>query len=400
MLCSSKKTLLLLILPAFLAACQKAEQPAPATTPPTPSPAPAATAPTPAPAGLPNFTRIVHEAGPAVVNISTTILPGQGAESGAAQAPADPLEQFFRQFMAPQPQQPQHSLGSGFIISNDGYILTNYHVVQGGTDIRVRLNDKRIFPAKVVGSDKLTDIALVKINASNLPVASLGNSDQVQVGAWVAAIGAPFGFANTVTQGIVSAEARYLPSENYVPFIQTDAPINPGNSGGPLLNLNGQVIGITSQIYSETGGYMGIGFAIPINVAMNVVKQLREHGQVIRGRIGVVIGDITPEIAKRLNLPNTNGALVAAVQPNSPGAQAGIQPRDVITQYNGHVLNQAEELPALVAQTQPGTKVPVQVIRNGKPMNLTVTVAELRPQDIQQPAPEQQQAPGQGVPGQ
>lgn len=378
----------------LLVACHQSSAPQPEAAPPANPSAPTAAAPSAPQTGMPNFARLVKEEGPAVVNISSTTAPA--ADNGAATpslpgtTPGDPLDQFFRQFGEPQ-KQPVQSMGSGFIISKDGYLLTNYHVVEGASDIRVRLTDQREFKGKVVGTDKLTDIALLKIDANDLPVARIGDSNRLQVGEWIAAIGSPFGFDNSITQGIVSAKGRYLPSENYVPFIQTDAAINPGNSGGPLFNLNAQVVGITSQIYSQTGGYMGIGFAIPINVAMDVAQQLRTQGHVVRGRLGAVIQSVTPALAKSFGLANSAGALVVTVEKNGPAAQAGMKAGDVITRLNGQVVPDANQLPGMVAQLKPGMKVPVVVIRQGKPLTLTVKLGELAPQKT--PAPQVPQAP-------
>lgn len=374
----------LLVLPWLVAGCNQVSTSSKPTS--LPSVPPASEAPAkPVVTGLPDFTRLVKKEGPAVVNISTTVVHAAAeapqVPSAAPDGNGDPLFDFFRQFMGqggamPQPA-PAQSLGSGFIISKDGYILTNFHVVEGGTDIRVKLTDKREFKAKVIGADKLTDLALLKIDAHDLPVVDIGNSDQLQVGEWVAAIGSPFGFDNSVTAGIISAKGRSLPSENYVPFLQTDAAINPGNSGGPLFNLQGQVVGINSQIYSQTGGYMGIGFAIPINVALDVAKQLQAHGKVSRGRLGVAIQDVTADLAKSFGIPSAHGALIASVEKGGPADRAGIQAGDVVLKYNNQPVDSATALPRMVAETRPGTTVTLEIWRKGSMLRKTVQVGEL-----------------------
>lgn len=326
---------------------------------------------------LPDFADLADQQGPAVVNISTTsgvqdeqqILP-PGAEE-------DPFFDFFRRFGPPQPRDYQaRSLGSGFIISVDGYILTNTHVVDAAEEITVRLTDKREFRAKVIGTDKRTDVAVLKIEASALPVAKIGDPNNLRVGEWVVAIGSPFGFDNTVTAGIVSAKGRSLPQENFVPFIQTDVAINPGNSGGPLFNMRGEVVGINSMIFSRTGGFMGVSFAIPIDVAVDVAKQLQTGGRVSRGRIGVVIQEVTKELADSFGLPRPVGALVNSVEKGGPAEKAGIQPSDVILIFNNKEINNSNELPRVVAGVKPGTKVPVQVWRKGQPKELQIVVGE------------------------
>ena len=333
---------------------------------------------------LPDFTELVERQGPAVVNISTA----QKART-QAQAPQmpnldedDPFFEFFRRFMPQNPGQSPHefstrSLGSGFIISADGYILTNAHVVDGADEITVRLTDKREYKAKVIGTDKRTDVALIKIEASGLPVVKLGDPGKLKVGEWVLAIGSPFGFDNTVTAGIVSGKARSLPQENLVPFIQTDAAVNPGNSGGPLFNLRGEVVGINSQIYSRTGGYMGLSFAIPIDLALDVQNQLRSAGRVSRGRIGVVIQEVTKELADSFGLAKPQGALVNAVEKGGPAEKAGVEVSDIITKFDGKNVASSNELPRIVGATRPGSKVGMQVWRKGASKDLTVTVAEI-----------------------
>ena len=376
----STKALLLAASLIALSACSK-QEPASGTIP-----APAKQAELPAPSAprvgvnLPDFTSLIEAHGPAVVNISTTQTVNARSRRGDMPLPQedDPLFDFFRRFMPQQPRNYQaQSLGSGFIIASDGTILTNAHVVADADEVTVRLTDKREFKAKVLGSDKRTDVAVIKINADKLPIVTLGQPAQLRVGEWVVAIGSPFGFDNSVTAGIVSAKGRSLPEENYVPFIQTDVPINPGNSGGPLFNMRGEVVGINSQIYSRSGGYMGISFAIPIDVAMNVAKQLQQNGKVSRGRIGVQIQPLSQELAQSFGLKSTDGALVSMVEPGSPAARAGMQPGDVILKFNGEPVKGSSELPLIVANVHPGSKVPVQIWRRGQSLALSVTVAEM-----------------------
>lgn len=330
---------------------------------------------------LPDFTQIVVKEGPAVVNISTShIVHGMSPYPGGMPgiSPNDPFYQFFRYF---GPQVPRNyetrSLGSGFIISPDGYILTNAHVVDSADEVIVKLNDKRQFKARVIGQDKRSDVALLKISAKNLPYVTRGDSSKLKVGEWVVAIGSPFGFDNTVTAGIVSAKGRALPEENYVPFIQTDVAINPGNSGGPLFNMNGEVVGINSQIYSKTGGFMGLSFAIPIDVAMNVVDQLRSSGHVTRGRMGVVIQNVSRELADSFGLSEPRGALVSKVEKDGPADKAGLQPSDIILKFNGKEVRESRDLPTIVAATKPGSKVEVEIWRKGRTVDVPVVVGEI-----------------------
>ena len=337
--------------------------------------------PAAAAAQLPDFTELVEKQGPAVVNISTTqsvrnpLLP---------QVPNlqedDPFYEFFRRFIPqPGPREFQsQSLGSGFIISQDGYILTNAHVVETAEEITVKLTDKREFKAKVIGADRRTDVALIKIDATNLPAVRFGDPTRLKVGEWVLAIGSPFGFENTVTAGIVSAKGRSLPQENYVPFIQTDVAVNPGNSGGPLFNLRGEVVGINSQIYSRTGGFMGLSFAIPIDVANDIAQQLRTVGKVSRGRIGVVIQPVTKELADGFGLPKAQGALVNSVEKGGPADKAGVEAGDVILRFDGKPVNSSEDLPRIVGATKPGSKASVQVWRNKQSRETHVVVAEMQ----------------------
>ena len=341
-------------------------------------------APIAAAAQLPDFTELVEKQGPAVVNISTTqaarnpLLP-----QGPSPQEDDPFYEFFRRFMPqPGPGAPREfqsqSLGSGFIISQDGYILTNAHVVETADEITVKLTDKREFKAKVIGADRRTDIALIKIDATGLPAVKVGDPGRLRVGEWVLAIGSPFGFENTVTAGIVSAKGRSLPQENYVPFIQTDVAVNPGNSGGPLFNLRGEVVGINSQIYSRTGGFMGLSFAIPIDVANDIAQQLRTTGKVSRGRIGVVIQPVTKELADGFGLPRPQGALVNSVEKGGPAEKAGVEPGDVILRFDGKPVASSEDLPRIVGATKPGSKVTMQLWRNKTSRDVQVVIVEMQ----------------------
>ncbi|HEX5129665.1 MAG TPA: DegQ family serine endoprotease [Usitatibacter sp.] len=330
-------------------------------------------------ANLPDFTALMKQQGPAVVNVITKRVETKGSKP-QAQA-EDPLQEFFRRFMPDSPDRERGpgavGLGSGFIISQDGYVLTNSHVVEGD-EVTVRLADaKREYKAKVIGADERTDIALLKIDASGLPTVKLGKSASLQPGEWVAAIGSPFGFENTITAGIVSATGRSLPAETYVPFIQTDVAVNPGNSGGPLINLAGEVVGVNSMIYSQTGGYMGVSFAIPIEVALEVSKQLRSEGKVTRGRLGVRIQPMTKELAQSFKLKEPDGALIASVEPGSPADKAGLKPGDVVLAFNGEKVDEPNKLPRLVAATKPGQSATLRIWRNGKAEEVKFTAAEL-----------------------
>ncbi len=325
---------------------------------------------------LPDFADLAERAGPAVVNISTTSTM-RGQQSPPPGAEDDPFFDFFRRFGPPQPRDYEaRSLGSGFILSQDGFILTNAHVVDAADEITVRLTDKREFKAKVIGVDKRSDVAVLKIDAAALPAVAIGDPNRLRVGEWVVAIGSPFGFENTVTAGIVSAKGRSLPQENFVPFLQTDVAINPGNSGGPLFNLKGEVVGINSMIFSRTGGFMGVSFAIPIDVAIDVAKQLQTTGRVSRGRIGVVIQEVTKELADSFGLPKATGALVNSVEKGGPADKAGIQTSDVILKFDNKEVTGSNELPRIVAATRPGSKVTVQVWRKGEKKDLQLTVGE------------------------
>ena len=334
--------------------------------------------------GLPDFTELAEKQGPAVVNISTT----QTARGGNQAMPfpfdeSDPAFEFFKRFIPRQPggnaprEFENKSLGSGFIISNDGYILTNAHVVESADEVTVRLTDKREFKAKTIGADKRTDVALIKIEATGLPVVKMADISQLKVGEWVVAIRSPFGFDNSVTAGIVSAKGRSLPQENYVPFIQTDVAINPGNSGGPLFNMRGEVIGINSQIYSRSGGYMGVSFAIPIDVAMEIQNQLRLSGKVSRGRLGVVIQEVSKELADSLGLSKPMGAVVNAVEKGGPAEKAGLEPGDVILKFDGKSINTSADLPRMVGVTRPGTRSVIQVWRKGATRDVPVSIGEM-----------------------
>lgn len=334
-------------------------------------------------ANLPDFTSLMKQQGPAVVNVITK--REQQPARGNTRAPQgeDPLQEFFRRFMPDAPERergaPGAGLGSGFIISADGYVLTNAHVVAGDGQVTVRLADaKREYKAKVIGTDERTDIALLKIEASGLPTVKLGKSASLQPGEWVAAIGSPFGFENTITAGIVSATGRSLPAETYVPFIQTDVAVNPGNSGGPLINLAGEVVGVNSMIYSQTGGYMGVSFAIPIDVAMDVARQLRAFGKVTRGRIGVRLQEVTTDLARAFQLPRTAGALVLDVFKGSGAARAAIIPGDVIVRFAGQPIETDGDLVRLTAAAKPGTYVDLELVRFGAPLTARVRVDEAR----------------------
>jgi serine protease Do len=355
-----------------LAACGASEQALAPAAHPAP---PAAAGPT---AALPDFTALVKAAGPAVVNVITTV---KGAKPPAMAQVPEEFREFFRRFMPDVPPPgPRQGMGSGFIISADGYILSNAHVVAGAEQVTVRLADaKREFAATVVGTDSRTDVALLKVDAKDLPTLKLGDSSNLAPGQWVAAIGSPFGFANTITGGIVSAVGRSLPGEAYVPFIQTDVAVNPGNSGGPLLTLSGEVVGINSMIYSGTGGYMGVSFAIPIEIALEVSKELQATGKVTRGRIGVAVQPLTRELARSFGLKEAQGALIASVERGGPADKAGLKVGDVVTNFNGKEIADTNDLPRLVAAAEPGEKAALTVWRDGKEQRLEVTLGELAP---------------------
>ncbi len=335
---------------------------------------------------LPDFTQLVEQASPAVVNISTTQkLPDRKVSQQMPDLEGLPpmLREFFERGVPPQSRSPRDrqreatSLGSGFIISSDGYILTNNHVIADADEILVRLADRSEMKAKLIGTDPRSDVALLKIEGKDLPVLKLGKSQDLKAGQWVVAIGSPFGFDHTVTQGIVSAVGRSLPNENYVPFIQTDVPINPGNSGGPLFNLNGEVVGINSQIYTRSGGFMGVSFAIPIDVAMDVSNQLKSGGKVSRGWLGVVIQEVSKDLAESFGLEKPAGALVAQIQDDGPAAKGGLQVGDVILSMNGQPIVMSADLPHLVGALKSGTKADLEVIRDGKRKNVELTVGAI-----------------------
>jgi serine protease Do len=344
------------------------------------APHPVATLPTeaaagataPVPAGLPDFTPLVKQSAAAVVNISVTY--GHSPRAGLRNVPDD-LQQFFS---VPQEAEAEQSgVGSGFVIEPDGYILTNAHVVDGAREINVKFSDKRERRAKVIGVDPLSDMALIKVDAHDLPTVKIGHADTLRVGQWVLAIGSPFGFEQSASQGIVSAIGRSLPGDAYVPFVQTDVPINPGNSGGPLIDLAGRVVGVNAQIYSNSGGYQGVAFAIPIDVAMRVAEQLKAGGKVTRGWLGVGIEELNQELATSFKLKEPIGALVVSVEPGSPAAMAGLKPGDVIRRYDGRAIIEAGDLPPQVARTVPGHDAALEIWRNGISLGVDVTVARL-----------------------
>ncbi|AKU09940.1 serine protease [Azoarcus sp. CIB] len=367
---------------------------------------PAALAASPVPAaqaaqlnrfGLPDFGDLVEQVGPAVVNIAVTQKEKTRPMGEDAQglSPDDPFYDFLRRFGVPAPGMPgqpghgnrgpraQRGVGSGFIVSSDGYVLTNAHVVgEGESEVTIKLIDKREFKAKVVGTDKRTDIALLKIDATGLPTVRTGDAERSRVGEWVVAVGSPFGFDNTVTAGIISAKARRLPDENYVPFIQTDVAINPGNSGGPLFNLAGEVIGINSQIYSRSGGFMGISFAIPIDVALKVKDQIVKYGRVQRGKLGVTIQGLDKELAQSFGLSEPRGALIASVEPDSAGDKAGLKPGDVVLSVDGTTVGESGDLPRIIGDKRPGSSVKLEIWREGKSRTVSATLGEMNPETL------------------
>ena len=351
---------------------------------------------------LPDFTELVERVGPAVVNIRTLERGRAGGDADSA------LEEHLRRFGIPLPGGPrraprsngddepqQKGVGSGFIVSADGYIMTNAHVVDGADELVVTLTDKREFKARLIGADKRTDVALVKIDATGLPSVKIGDSNRLKVGEWVMAIGSPFGLENSVTAGIVSAKARDIPGD-YVPFIQTDVAINPGNSGGPLINLRGEVVGINSQIYSRSGGFMGISFAIPVDEAMRVSDQLKANGRVIRGRIGVQIAPVTKDVADGLGLGKPVGALVQSVEKGGPAEKGGVEAGDIIVKVDGKAVEKSGDLPRMIGGTKPGTKVMVQVFRRGATKDIALTVGEF---EAERPVRRALAEPGAAAPG-
>lgn len=327
---------------------------------------------------LPDFSTLVKRYGPAVVSIRVIEKSPSASPQGSPFGPNSPFAPFFHNFPFHAPQQgPIEGEGSGFIIRPNGLILTNAHVVAGASKITVQLRDRRQFPGKVIGIDKVSDVAVVKIAATDLPTVNIGDSNRLEVGQWVLAIGAPFGLKNSATAGIVSAKGRMLPHSNYVPFIQTDVPINPGNSGGPLFNMQGQVVGINSQIYSRSGGYMGLSFSIPINVAMRVADQLIATGHVRRGELGIYIQPVDQGLADSFGLPEPEGALVSSVNPGSPAQAAGIKPGDVIIALNGHKVENSSDLPVRIASLMPGSKVNLTIWRNHAEQHLIATLGNM-----------------------
>jgi serine protease Do len=349
-------------------------------------------------AQLPDFTDLVEKQAPAVVNIAT-IQDARQQSRGRKTPEANEMFDFFRRMMPPEGQdmlpkslphslQPKRGQGSGFLISSDGYILTNTHVVDDVDEVVIKLNDKREYRAKVIGKDERTDVALIKINADNLPAVRIGDPNRLRVGEWVLAIGAPFGFENSATAGIVSAKGRSLPQENYVPFIQTDVAVNPGNSGGPLFNLRGEVVGMNSQIISRSGGYMGLSFAIPIDVAMDVAEQLKTRGKVNRGRLGVAIQEVTSDLAESFGLSSPQGALVADVEAGSPADKAGVQVSDIILKFDGKPVHSSIDLPRMVGATKPGVRSTLTIWRKGAQRELSVSVGEMADDKVAAKTPE------------
>jgi serine protease Do len=361
-----------------------------AAAPSAPAPGvPAAGASAPARVtGLPDFSELVAQNGASVVNISVVEKAQKTADIGEmGEGGADPLSQFFHHFQAPggaeRAPAPSRGIGSGFIVSSDGYVLTNAHVVADAAEVTVKLTDRREFVAKVIGVDRRSDVALIKIAATGLPAVRFGDSSHLRPGQWVVAIGSPFGFDNSVTAGVVSATARSLPDENYVPFIQTDAAVNPGNSGGPLFNLDGQVIGINSQIYSRTGGFMGMSFAIPIDIALNVKDQLQHKGKVSRSRIGVAVQHIDQKLAQTFGLGVPHGALISAVDPKGPGEGAGLKPGDVITSVNGKRIEDSQDLPSVIAALPTGSEAHLGIWRDHKATDVSVRTVLLDDEAVQ-----------------
>ena len=329
---------------------------------------------------LPDIATLVEQNGPAVVNIKVSSVSKASSVDLPDELKNSPFGEFFKRYGVPgqeSPGRPSRGEGSGFIVSTDGVVLTNAHVVADATKVTVRLTDGREFEAKVVGSDKKTDIAVLRIDAKNLPTVRIGNPATTRVGEWVVAIGSPYGFENTVTAGIVSAKSRSLPDGTYVPFIQTDAAVNPGNSGGPLFNLAGEVIGVNAQIYSRTGGYQGLSFAIPIDVAMRIENQLVAHGKVSRAKLGVGIQDIDQALAESFGLPKTAGAMIASVEKDGPAAKAGLKEGDVVLKFNGRPISRSADLPLLVGEAAPGSSAEIEVWRNGKTERFTTKLVEL-----------------------
>ncbi len=352
-----------------------------ATAATVPAPGASVITPSSSATALPDFADIAAKNGPAVVNV-TVVAKAEGSEAMEQMPkidPNNPFFEFFRRynFQMPQGGVPARGTGSGFIVSPDGVILTNAHVIGSATDVSVKLTDRREFKAKVIGIDQPSDVAVLKIPATNLPTVTLDPADDVKVGQWVLAIGSPFGFENSVTSGIVSAKYRSIGAESYVPFIQTDVAVNPGNSGGPLINTKGQVVGINSQIYSQSGGYQGLSFAIPISVALHVKDQLMQHGSVTRGRLGVTIQEVNQALADSFGLKSPIGALVSSVEKGSPAAKAGLEPGDVILRFNDQGITSSAQLPMLVADAAPGTTARIELTRKGETRQVDITVGKL-----------------------
>src|SRR5580658_8679513 len=382
---SARRAAFLFISAVALAACSGSSS-AQATTQAAPPPArgsEAASSPgsEPAMVSLPDFSALVERYGPAVVNVEVVERSSQQPSAESGEGSDDPFNDFFRRFGIPGPNfsprnaPPARGTGSGFIVSPDGYILTNAHVVSNADQVTVRLTDRREFQAKVVGVDQRTDVAVIKIDARGLPVVKIGDPAKLKPGQWVIAIGSPFGFDNSATAGIVSATSRSLPSDNYVPFIQTDVAVNPGNSGGPLLNIRGEVVGINSQIFSQTGGYMGLSFAIPIDIAVNVENQIIKTGHVMRGRIGVSIVDVNAAFADSFGLGRPRGALVQIVEPGGPAEKAGIKPGDIILSVNGQSIDHFGELSLVISSMHPDSEACLSVWSDRKAQDMTVKVA-------------------------
>jgi len=356
--------------------------------------------------GLPDFTELVEQVGPSVVNIRTVEKVGSRPRPGSSGPIDEEMLEFFRRFgvpipniprqPGPRPNRPQdeqqpRGVGSGFILTADGYIMTNAHVVDGADEVLVTLTDEREFKARIVGTDKRTDVAVVKIEATNLPAVRVGDVGRLKVGEWVMAIGSPFGLKNTVTAGIVSAKAR--DTGDYLPFIQTDVAINPGNSGGPLINMRGEVVGINSQIYSRSGGFMGISFAIPMDEAIRISDQLRTSGRVARGRIGVQIDQVTKDVAEAIGMTKPSGALVRGVEAGSPADKAGIEAGDIIVRFDGKTIERHSDLPRLVGSIKPGSRSNVTVFRRGGTKDLSITVAEVESDEVARKAPDKEEKP-------
>ena len=333
---------------------------------------------------LPDFTDLIEKHAPVVVNITTTRTTKPASSQQAPGQQQQEVPEFFRRFFEQMPNAPQqrppsqrHSTGSGMIYSADGYVVTNHHVVDGADEIIVKLSDKREFVAEKVGSDPRSDLALLKIDAEDLPIAELGNSDELKVGQWVLAIGSPFGFEHSVTAGIVSAKGRSLPSENYIPFIQTDVAINPGNSGGPLFDMDGRVVGINAQIYTRTGGFMGLAFAIPIDMVSEVITQIKKDGRVVRGWLGVYIQEVTRDLAESFGLDRPKGAIISEMTEDGPAAESDLEVGDIILEFNGRAVDSSSALPPMVGQVHPGEEVKIKILRGGETKIIEVTLGEL-----------------------